>query len=488
MSRGESETGKTQFTEDDILIACALRVNGYTYAESKNLDISHFYEKLEKQGMEGLTAFEKMLTLFAMQRYLYKWGGEYQVRQSRIWQQFRELFLSVADCEVPEPYRDEQLYPRWCQEFVPRLQECIHVVREIHESSEYLNHNASVFDLKPPRTFPSIKALVLDFVQHHKGKVEYAELTREVLHHFPESKWKPTHWSYWRYQILHSALVALFTPEALANLKTGVQKAPSVVTPDSPNCLWPNLITQEQHNIAKALARVTHHIHPKVVARIREINADQVERARLEALLPECIEREAWLYPGSAGVFPGVRRFVGRVKKKQPLKYVPKEACIIDDNRFPRNLWTFLAIGEHYTGPNWKRSGLSNFELAHIFSHKHGKQELEREVFKEHDKEQRPYGLFTCASNVVLIPKGFAKPTDGLPAVRVAFFKRHIELYGEYIVPGLRTLDPEAIPGWYGDLEWNEPILPPNWEENLDKLIAFRYCRMLQIFGKIDSK
>jgi hypothetical protein len=482
MHSGESDMAERQFSEDDILIAFALRMNGYKYADSKNLEISHFYEKLEKQGMEDLTTIEKMVALFAMQRYLYKWGGEYQVRQSRIWQQFRELFLNVADCEVPEPYRDDQLYARWRDEFVPRLQECIRMVREIHETTEYLNHNASVFEEMPFKFHPSIKAVVLDFVNRHEGKVDYADLTKEVLHHFPESKWKPTHWSYWRYQILHSALAAQFTPETLANLKAGVQKAPSIIPPGLPKPIWPNLIEQEQHNIAKALARVTHHMHPKVVARIREINADHEERARLEAILPECIEREAWLYPGSACVFPGVRRFVGRVKKKQLLKYVPKEGCIIDDNRFPRNLWTFLAIGEHYTGPNWKNSGLSAFELAHIFSHKHEKQELEWEVFKEHEKKLKPYGLFTCASNTVLIPKGFAKPTDGLPAVRVAFFKRHIDLYGEESLRGLRSLDPDAIPGWYGDLEWNEPILPPGWEENVEKLTAFRFERLTKLF------
>lgn len=289
------------------------------------------------------------------------------------------------------------------------------MVREIHETTEYLNHNASVFEEMPFKFHPSIKAVVLDFVNRHEGKVDYADLTKEVLHHFPESKWKPTHWSYWRYQILHSALAAQFTPETLANLKAGVQKAPSIIPPGLPKPIWPNLIEQEQHNIAKALARVTHHMHPKVVARIREINADHEERARLEAILPECIEREAWLYPGSACVFPGVRRFVGRVKKKQLLKYVPKEGCIIDDNRFPRNLWTFLAIGEHYTGPNWKNSGLSAFELAHIFSHKHEKQELEWEVFKEHEKKLKPYGLFTCASNTSSSPKASPNPPTASP-------------------------------------------------------------------------
>lgn len=324
---------------------------------------------------------------------------------------------------------------------------------------------------------------MLDFVRRHEGKVDYADLTREVLHHFPQSKWKRTHWSYWRYQILHSALAARFTPETLANLKAGVQKAPTIVSPARPEPLWPNLIEQEQFNIASALARVTHHMHPKVVARIRDINAEEAERERLEDILPACVERDAWLYHGSACVFPGVRRFVGRVKKKQLLRYVPKEGCIIDDNRFPRNLWTFLSAGEHYTGSNWKSAGLAAFELAHIFAHKHKQQELEWEVFKEHDKTKKPYGLFTCASNVVLIPKGFAKPTDGLPAVRVAFFKRHVELYGEACLPGLKGLDPEAVPGWYGELAWNEPILPPGWEGNVKKLMAYRYARLKRLFS-----
>ena len=71
MHSGESDTAETRFSEDDILIAFALRMDSYKYADSKNLEISHFYEKLEKQGMEDLTTIEKMVALFAMQRYLY---------------------------------------------------------------------------------------------------------------------------------------------------------------------------------------------------------------------------------------------------------------------------------------------------------------------------------------------------------------------------------------------------------------------------------
>jgi len=88
---------------------------------------------------------------------------------------------------------------------------------------------------------------------------------------------------------------------------------------------------------------------------------------------------------------------------------------------------------------------------------------------------------------VVLIPKGFAKPTDGLAAVRVAFFRRYIELYGETSLPGLRNLDDEAVPKWYGELEWNEPILPPDWEEHLEKLFAYRLERLSKLLDSGDS-
>lgn len=51
--------------------------------------------------------------------------------------------------------------------------------------------------------YRTIKALVLDFTRRQGGDVHYEPLTAEVLRHFPGSKWKPSHWAWYRNQMLH---------------------------------------------------------------------------------------------------------------------------------------------------------------------------------------------------------------------------------------------------------------------------------------------
>ncbi len=43
--------------------------------------------------------------------------------------------------------------------------------------------------------YRTIKGLVFDYVRKHEGAVDYDPLTAEVKKHFPESKWKKTHWA-----------------------------------------------------------------------------------------------------------------------------------------------------------------------------------------------------------------------------------------------------------------------------------------------------
>jgi len=485
MSTDEDHSKSQQ--EYAILTACALRIDGYRYADAHGLVLSDYTGHLHKVGMSQLTNDEILVAFFAYQRHLCKWGGVLLPKNHEDWRQFRELFFRAVQCKVPEAFifHPDGTYEEWQRDYLPRLEACVQLVKEIHESTSYAPPDPSEYEpMRKAGNYPTIKALVLDFVHRQDGCVSYIELTDEVLHHFPESRWKESHWRYWRYQILQGKTTEPFSESELANLGKKPESPSQSHSVVSLSPLYPNLIADEQRSIAQALAKVSHHMHPVVVAAVKDRNADPGERARLEAILPECLEKEAWLYPGSACVFPGVRRFIGKVRKRELLKYVPKKCCIIDDNRFPRNVWTFLAVGEHYGGPNWKTSGLAQFELAHIFGHKRSQRGLEEQVFKRFDASTKPWGLFTCAGNVVLIPKGFAKPTDGLSAVRVAFFKRYIDLYSEASLPGLRELDNDALPKWYDEIEWNDPILPPDWEENLEKLFDYRVDRLKKLFAR----
>jgi len=69
--------------------------------------------------------------------------------------------------------------------------------------------------------YRTIKALVFDYIHRRKGQVDYKTLTDEVINDFPQSKWKKTHWAYYRYQIVHGRFKKFFSEKERANLAQG---------------------------------------------------------------------------------------------------------------------------------------------------------------------------------------------------------------------------------------------------------------------------
>jgi hypothetical protein len=69
------------------------------------------------------------------------------------------------------------------------------------------------------RRYPTIKALVLDYVHRHNGVVDYDDLTAEVLEHFPDSAWKKSHWAWYANQIRSGRFKDEFTDEDRENLE-----------------------------------------------------------------------------------------------------------------------------------------------------------------------------------------------------------------------------------------------------------------------------
>ena len=51
------------------------------------------------------------------------------------------------------------------------------------------------------RTYRSIKELVFDIIRQTKGLADYETVTKKVRNYFPTSKWKQSHWGYYRSQI-----------------------------------------------------------------------------------------------------------------------------------------------------------------------------------------------------------------------------------------------------------------------------------------------
>lgn len=230
-----------------------------------------------------------------------------------------------------------------------------------------------------------------------------------------------------------------------------------------------------EKELALILGKITHHIHPDVINRIIQENVKF--KSRFEDFCHKNLDTSPFFYSGSDCVFPGIRRPINREKpEKWKNRIYESDGTIFNDNTYPRHIWAYLTMNKFYSGGVdglWTTSGLNKFELAHVFGHKQDERNIEKEVFQDFNESIQPYGLFTSASNTVLIPKGFAKPTDHMRNIKVCFYKRHIDLYGNNII-GLNSLKESSIPDWYDEIQWLEPKLVDDWEEKISTLLKYR--------------
>jgi len=70
------------------------------------------------------------------------------------------------------------------------------------------------------KSYKTIKELVLSFIRSHRGDVDYDELEREVLRHFPSSAFNRKHWAWYRYQCTKGRFAQELDDAQRAELKT----------------------------------------------------------------------------------------------------------------------------------------------------------------------------------------------------------------------------------------------------------------------------
>lgn len=260
------------------------------------------------------------------------------------------------------------------------------------------------------------------------------------------------------------------------NARNAIISSENIDTPE-------NKISKFEFDICLILAQLCYHIHPKIIHAIQGKNSKQYDY--FKELFGSYINVDDYLFEGSACVFPGVRRYISSQGTKK--KYNPEYKAIIDDNTFPRHLWCFLVNNKTYNGPNWKESGLNQFELAHIFTHKKSELNFEKQFFRNLDDQTQPLGDFTCACNIVLLPKGTVRPTDNSENIKAIFYQRYIELYGENTLQGRKNFITNKVPAWYSKIKWNEPFCPLKWEEKVDSLLRYRTQRIKQLIDNIEK-
>jgi len=238
---------------------------------------------------------------------------------------------------------------------------------------------------------------------------------------------------------------------------------------------FPDLSNTVERELTIILGQICHHIHPEIVNYIAQNNL--AFQKVFESICHKSCNIKSFFYANSDCVFPGFRRPINKEKEgKWKNNVFENDGTILNDNTFPRHIWAYLAENKAYSGGStgmWSSSGLAKFELAHIFSHKQDERGLEKKVFQLFTEKIEPYGFFTSASNVVLIPKGFAKPTDHMESIKICFYKRHLDLYGNNLI-GLSNFDESLLPSWYSEIKWLEPILPEDWKDRIDNLLSYR--------------
>ncbi len=123
--------------EDDILVVCALRFDGWKYQQATNFNQRKAIDQFFETGQWNISRDEQLATFFLLQRGLAKWNLVYEPKHGRYWRAFRMLFLLAHSYEIPEEYRLAGYYEQWEREYRPNLAEHVARIRTIHMSTAY---------------------------------------------------------------------------------------------------------------------------------------------------------------------------------------------------------------------------------------------------------------------------------------------------------------------------------------------------------------
>lgn len=123
--------------ESECLMVCALRFDGYGYMDATGYAPQPDQNAAIEEGRLPEQAEERMAQFFALQRALSKWGLESAMPWSKYYRAYRQLFLSVYDSEVPEPYRARDYYQRWSSRFASHREAYADLIRRIDAATEY---------------------------------------------------------------------------------------------------------------------------------------------------------------------------------------------------------------------------------------------------------------------------------------------------------------------------------------------------------------
>jgi len=243
---------------------------------------------------------------------------------------------------------------------------------------------------------------------------------------------------------------------------TGVQPLPAPDERPAPKGWpdWGHPTDDEILGLARIIARYARFLAPEIVQAVVQDN----ERQRVEwlaALARHGIDGGAYLWERSSCAFPGVRRYAGSQeiaifrKKASGEGFKIPGALRLDDNDFPKQIWSHVFLGKKFN-----KQGPAGYALAHLADHKnHGNRH--DSDFQVQGDTKALHGLFAAVTNSVYVPVGLIKPTDFGKRLRNLLMRRATALYGLHcnLLPSWLAIEADLDPQWALDqFDWAEPV------------------------------
>jgi hypothetical protein len=309
-----------------------------------------------------------------------------------------------------------------------------------------------------------------------KSAIELAELVKQQL---PSCNCSASSIAWYKNKLKKGEIKGFSPPANPTYFTVSREKANALRWPE-----WNLPNNQELLQLAKITIPYICFLHPDIV---RFIVADnQLHREKWHARLAEHgVDPSLYLWEGSPCAFPGVRRYAGGAeiaqhRNKMTRTARPDNAIALDDNSYPKQIWSFVFLGKRF--PN---QGPSGYSLAHLVDHKNYKNRGQEEIANNRGDEVSEltlFGLYTSVTNSVYMPNGLIRPTDFSFLLRNLIQRKADAIYGNFckLLPphlSFRTNDSDA---WSLDaFDWREPV---GTSDHVQAFLRYRNEKMEKLF------
>lgn len=247
--------------------------------------------------------------------------------------------------------------------------------------------------------------------------------------------------------------------------------------------VWQHPCDDEILGLAKIVSRYVRFLAPEIVQAVVQDN-DSHRDEWLAELKHHGIDESAYLWKGSSCAFPGVRRYAGSEeiaifrKKASGEGFKIAGALRLDDNDFPKQIWSHVFLGKKFP-----KYGPDGYALAHLADHKIYGNRHTSDFFVQ-GKPTELHGLFTAVTNSVYVPLGLIKPTDFGAKLRNLLMRQATALYAATdckLLPSWITVPADEDPKWALEkFDWAEPV---GDSSHIEKFLTYRNKILGEIFA-----